>query len=86
MSQDNEVPASFSSRTGTRTLLSSEVIEIRNCLQVMLCLEYTLEQSRVIVDNVGKIDKLLSDETRSLEALPRTNSGRGRPKIELVGD
>ena len=86
MSQDNEVPASFSSHTGSRLLLSSEVIEIRNCLQVLLCLEYTLEQSRVIVDNVGKIDKLLSHETRSLEALPLRNSGRGRLKIELVGD
>jgi hypothetical protein len=85
MGQDNEVHASFSSHIGSRVLLPSDVMVIRNCLQVLLCLEYTLEQSKVVVDNVQKIDQLLSDETRSPEALPRRNLGLGRAKMELVG-
>jgi hypothetical protein len=48
--------------------LSSEVIQIRNCLQVLLSLEYTLEQADVAADTIRKIDKLLSYETRSQEA------------------
>jgi hypothetical protein len=74
MNQDNNVSASLSVPVGSRVLTCSQVIEIRNCLQMLLGLEYTLEQSRVVVDNVRKIDKLLSDETRSLEALRRANS------------
>jgi hypothetical protein len=42
--------------------LCSELIQIRNCLQVLVSLEYTLEQSHVVIDNVQKIDKLLSDD------------------------
>jgi len=74
MSQDSHVSASFSAPVRSRVLLPSQVIEIRNCLQMLLGLEYTLEQSRVVVDNVRKIDKLLSDETPLLEALRCANS------------
>jgi len=63
MSKDSRVSSSFSASSSASNvsgaLLPSEVIEIRNCLQVLLGLEFTLEQSRVVVDNVGKIDKLL---------------------------
>jgi len=86
MRQDHEVPVSLFSHTGSRVLLSSEVIEIRNCLQVLLCLDYTLEQSSVVVDSVQKINKLLSGQMRSREALPRRNLSRGRPKLELICD
>jgi hypothetical protein len=65
MSQDSHISALRPIPIVSRALLSSEVIEIRNCLQVLLCLEYTLEQSRVVGDNVRKIDGLLRRATIS---------------------
>jgi hypothetical protein len=62
MAQNGYVFASRSAPIVSRALFSSELIQIRNCLQVLVSLEYTLEQSRVVIDNVQKIDKLLSDD------------------------
>src|SRR5580698_5837963 len=71
MSQDSCPSALFPAPIVSRALLSSEVIEIRNCLQVLLCLEYSLEQSSVVVDNLRKIDGLL--KTCTLEPLQPAN-------------
>ena len=62
MAQNGYVFASSSAPIVSRALLRSELIQIRNCLQVLVSLEYTLEQSHVVIDNVQKIDKLLSDD------------------------
>lgn len=60
-------------RTASKALQPSKINQIRNCLQALLSLEYTLDQSRVVVDCVRKIDDLLSSKTPSLQALGRQN-------------